>query len=221
MLKIIPLPRQNKAFNNSRIREQFNNCNCSCNHSEIVVLCKNKVISVIADGIVTLLCKRNWEGKVLKYMELASFIIAVISAVVSIVTYIATVRYEKRRTTIEAINLLQNEVLDKFINISKDNAEIIIDNLDDPKCKEAYNDYRALIARLEHFAIGVNKHIYDFSIVNNLLGVHFICLYLKIAPIIDKANKNQEKTRHYCNFLRLINKLDKKQKILNQGGCKK
>jgi hypothetical protein len=47
---------------------------------------KNKVISVIADGIVTLLCKRNWEGKVLKYMELASFIIAVISAVVSIVT---------------------------------------------------------------------------------------------------------------------------------------
>ena len=89
--------------------------------------------------------------------------------------------------------------------------------MDDPKCKEAYNDYRALIARLEHFAIGVNKHIYDFSIVNNLLGVHFICLYLKIAPIIDEANKEQKTVRHYYNFLRLINKLDKKQKILNKG----
>lgn len=152
----------------------------------------------------------------LNYMELASFIIAVISAAVSIVTYIATVCYEKRRTTIQAINRLQNEVLDKFINISKDNANIILENLDDPRCKEAYNDYRALIARLEHFAIGVNKHIYDFSIVNDLMGVHLISLYLKIAPIIAEANKKEKEMRYYCNFLRLVNNLDKKQEILRK-----
>ena len=153
-------------------------------------------------------------------MEVASIIIAIVSALFSIVTYITAVRYEKKKITIEAINLLQNEVLDKFATTKRDNAKIITDNLDNEKCKEAYDDYRALIARLEHFAIGVNKRIYDFGIVNNLVGVHFICLYMKVMPIIDEANKNEKQTRHYCNFLKLVNRLNRKQKILDIGGIK-
>ena len=61
-------------------------------------------------------------------MEVASIIIAIVSAVFSIVTYVTTVQYEKRKATIEAFNLLQNEVLDKFVSIKKDNAKIIIKN---------------------------------------------------------------------------------------------
>lgn len=150
-------------------------------------------------------------------MELASIIIAIASAGFSIVTYINTVQYEKRKATIEAINLLQNEVLDKFVSVNKDNAILIVENLDKKNCKEAYNDYRALIARLDHFAIGVNKHIYDFCVVNNLVGIHFIYLYKKLIPIIDEANKNEKQLTHYCNFVKLVKKLDCKRKILKNG----
>ena len=143
-------------------------------------------------------------------MELASIIIAIVSAVFSIVTYINTVIFEKRKITIEAINILQNEVLDKFVSVKKENARIIIENLDKEKCKEAYDDYRALIARLEHFAVGVNKHVYSYKIVKSLLGNHFIQLYNKVALIINEANKNEKCTIHYCNFEKLVTRLQHK-----------
>lgn len=49
-------------------------------------------------------------------MEVASIIIAMVSVVFTFVTYVVTVRYEKIKATIEAINLLQNEVLDGLVN---------------------------------------------------------------------------------------------------------
>lgn len=145
-------------------------------------------------------------------MDIASLIIAIVSAIFSIVTYVFTVIYEKRKATVEAINLLQNEVLDKFVSINKGNAITIVENLDNPKCRETYNDYRALIARLEHFSIGVNKRIYDFSIVNNLVGIHFIYLHEKVKPIIDETNKNKSHIKNYCNFVELVKKIKRKQK---------
>lgn len=150
-------------------------------------------------------------------MNIASIIIAIVSACFSIVTYVTAVRYEKKRVTIEAISLLQNEVLDKFVSIQKDNAKIILNSLDNEKCRKAYNDYRALIARLEHFAIGVNEHIYDFGIVNRLLGIHFVCLYNKVSPIIDETNKSNKDITNYCNFVKLVKKLERKQKIKTMG----
>lgn len=150
-------------------------------------------------------------------MELISIIIAIISAGISIVTYINTVQYEKKKSTIDAINLLQNEVLDKFVSITKSNAVIIVENLDNEKCREIYNDYRALIARLEHFAIGVNNRIYDINIVNNIVGTHFVCLYKKIKPIIDETNKKEKSAPHYYHFVGLVKKLACKQKTLNNG----
>ena len=68
-------------------------------------------------------------------MELASVIIATISAIMSILIYINTVRFEKRKITIEAVNILQNEVLDKFASVNKENAKIIVENLYNEKCR--------------------------------------------------------------------------------------
>lgn len=146
-------------------------------------------------------------------MELASIVIAVISAAFSIVTYVKTFLYEKRKATIESFNNLQNEVLDKFAGIEKQNAKVILENLNDEQCKEAYDGYRVLIARLEHFAVGVNKKIYDFKVVDKIAGEHLVHLFIKIKPIIDRANKNEPREKHYCNFIELVEKLNLKYGI--------
>ena len=148
-------------------------------------------------------------------MELASIIIALLSAIISFGTYYKTFRYEKRKATIESFNILQNEVLDKFVCIKKENADMIVENLDNTQCKEAYDDYRTLIARLEQFAVGVNKNIYDYKVVDMIAGRHLICLYIKIKPIIDKANEREELIVHYKNFVELVERLDFKHKIIN------
>ncbi|MBQ7036472.1 MAG: hypothetical protein IJN74_03165 [Clostridia bacterium] len=146
-------------------------------------------------------------------MELISIIIAVLSIVISFSTYVATFLYEKRKATVESFNILQNEVLDKFLCIKNENAKIIIANLDNVQCKDAYDGYRALLARLEQFAVGVNKRIYDFKVVDTIAGKHLIFLYKKIKPIIDKANEREEKVVHYCNFVTLVEKLNSKHQI--------
>ena len=145
-------------------------------------------------------------------MEIVSIIIAILSAVISIVTFVITVQFEKKKITLEAVNLLQNEVLDKFVSIKKENAELVVGNLDNKKCKEAYNDYRALVARLDHFAVGVNKHIYSFGIVNSLVGNHIVHLYNKVEPIINEANKKEKCILHYFNLYKLVKNLKRRHK---------
>lgn len=146
-------------------------------------------------------------------MEWISIIIAVISATFSIVTYVKTFIYEKRKTTIEYFNTLQNEVLDKLVSIETDNAVTIVENLDNEEIKKAFDDYRALIARLEHFAVGVNKKIYDYTVVDNVAGEHLVNLYEKIKPIIDKANEGEKKADRYSNYVKLVKKLNCKYGI--------
>ena len=149
-------------------------------------------------------------------MEIISIIISVMSAAFSFITYIKTVRHQKRKATIEAFNSLQNEVLDNFVCIKEDNARIIIENLDNEECKIAYNDQRALIARLEHFAVGVSEKIYDFNVVDKLAGRHLVYLYKKIEPIINEANKHEQQIVHYQHFVKLVEDLNGKYNILGK-----
>lgn len=150
-------------------------------------------------------------------MEIISIIIALLSAAFTFITYVVTVRHEKRKATIEAFNSLQNEVLDKFVSVKNDNAKIIVENLNNEVYKNSYNDQRALIARLEHFAVGINEHIYDYDVVDELAGIHLIFLYRKIKPIIKEANKHEQKIVHYQHFTRLVERLNEKHKIFIEG----
>ena len=142
-----------------------------------------------------------------------SILISVISALVAIIALIYSVFIQRKllqkQLTLEAFNILQTEVLDKLVFDPKENAQLIVNNLDNPKCENAYKDYKTLIARLDHFALGVNQHVYNFKIVNKLAGTHLVCLYKKIEPIITQANKHSYSTRCYGNFEELVYKLNK------------
>jgi hypothetical protein len=106
-------------------------------------------------------------------MEIISIIIASLSAAFSFITYVVTVRHEKRKATIEAFNSLQNEVLDKFVSVKNDNAKIIVENLSNEVYKNSYNDQRALIARLEHFAVGINDGARACNFVSGTVKSNF------------------------------------------------
>ena len=148
-------------------------------------------------------------------MEPSVGIFSIISMVLSIITLTNSIHVQqklaKRQTTIEAFNVLQNEVLDILMFDENGNAKTIVENLHNSKCEMAYRDYKILIARLEHFAVGVNQKVYDFKVVNKLAGIHLICLYEKIKPIIDNANKYTSEILYYGEFVKLIERL-KKQK---------
>ena len=120
--------------------------------------------------------------------------------------------HEKQKDTIDAFSKLQEEVLDKLASDSNQNVKLIVENFNQPKCKEAYDDYRVLIARLEHFSVAVNSGIYDFDVLDRLGGEHIAFLYKKVKPVIDKANSFSYDKKYYCEFTELAEKLNEKHK---------
>ena len=120
---------------------------------------------------------------------------------------------EAKRATIEAFNKLQNEVLDKLVKVDIENAEIIAEARDDnEECRQAYNDYKALIARLEHFSVGIEQGAYDLEVVDKLAGEHLVYLLPKIEPIIDAANEHARTDKYYQSYVELVRQLEERHR---------
>ena len=79
--------------------------------------------------------------------------------------------------------------------------------------KTAYDDARALIAKLEHFSVGVNSKIYDFKTVDALGGMHLVYLYDKVEPIIKRAREYEKHSVPYIEFEILIKRIRKNHNI--------
>ena len=155
------------------------------------------------------------------YIAMISAIAAAVSAVVSLIALIISMKNqkriradEKRRLTITDYNKLQEQVLDKFVSLDRDNAVLIVESMNNnDKCKKAYNDYKALIARLEHFAVGIREGVYDYKIVKELGCEHLVYLYRKVQPIIAQANKNSADSKYYSEYRKLCFKMRKEMNM--------
>ena len=153
-------------------------------------------------------------------LTLVSTVAAAISAIVSLVALILTIRTQnklkqkqRKHITIEAFGILQNEVLDKLASVDKKNAQTIVDSLDNEECRRAYNDYKTLIARLDHFAVGIDKEVYDFDIVKELADEHLFYVYKKVKPIIDHANRVRNGQKRYSHFVDLVSRLNTQEDV--------
>ena len=152
------------------------------------------------------------------YNSILSTIAAWVAALAAAFTFYYSMRTQKKiqenevkRETIDAFNRLQREVLDKLALVDTKNAEIIAEEKENNEaCKQAYNDYKTLIARLEHFAVGVEQGAYDLDVVDKLAGEHLIFLLPKIEPIIDAANEHVRTDKYYQSYVRLVERLKKR-----------
>ena len=147
----------------------------------------------------------------MKNLEIATFVLsiisillAVISAVHSIYVYIQTVKHDKKQATLDAFNILQEQVLDKINLYSNSKIKEIAE---DARSKE-YRELTILMARIEHFSVGVNTEIYDLKIVKRLAGKHFCMLFDKLRPMIEKKRKINKTDKHYDEFEKLVEELN-------------
>ena len=149
-----------------------------------------------------------------------SDIISLVAAVVASVGLFHTVFTQKaiqkkkiKRSTVEAFNKLQNEVLDKLAPLDSKNANVIAENRkNNEEFWQAYVDYKTLISRLEHFSVGVKEKVYDLDVLDELAGEHLIFLLPKIKPIIDAANERCDVPKYYQNYISLVENLKSKHR---------
>lgn len=137
-------------------------------------------------------------------ISIISLIFAVLSCLHSFFIYNQTVKHDKKQATLDAFNILQEQVLDK-INLYPNSK--IKEIAEDARSKE-YKSLTILMARIEHFSVGVNSDIYDIEIVKRLAGKHFCALYDKLLPMIEKKRKINKLDKHYDEFEKLVNGLE-------------
>ena len=137
------------------------------------------------------------------FFSISALVVSVVSVGVSVVTYLFGLRREKRQATLDAFSAFQKDVLDRLNYYRKTD----IDDIAEDHLSPDYKDISGLLARCEHFAVGVNSHIYDRSTVRRLAGRYIIALYDKMEPLIAKKRCLNSTERHYKEFERLANKL--------------
>ena len=148
-------------------------------------------------------------------MDTISLIISIISASLAIgsaaftlVTYIRTVRHDRRQATLEAFNRLQSEVFDPLNKIMPKEIEEMTHH---PQSEE-YKTVSGYLARLEHFCVGVEQNIYDKKTVYELAHGYLDGNVIKrrIEPFLEQKNKHAEENEdYYANTRAVLRWMDK------------
>ena len=126
-------------------------------------------------------------------MELILSIIAVIISAISIIwsagTHVQMLKRERKQATLEAYNRLEAEALEPLDKFEPKQIREISKNTR----SEEYKTVSALIARVEHFCVGVNEKIYDADVLYQLAhGFLDGRIMSRIQPMIDSKQKNAE-----------------------------
>lgn len=97
-------------------------------------------------------------------IDLISLGFSLIAAGFAVFTYWSNVIHDRKQSTLEAYNILQEQALDKLYVYMPSEIKEIVKN----KKSEEYKQIGVYVARIEHFAVGVKQNIYDWKVVYEL-----------------------------------------------------
>lgn len=167
-------------------------------------------------------------------LSIIAIIISFLSIIASIIIYYMGIHREQKQATLDAFNILQEQVFDKlnlytFAEIREicDNWKKAIDekqNQNEAKQIELteeqnhqreklFDEYRKLssyLARIEHFALGVNTNIYDANIAERAATTYLVMLYRgKLKTLIEVKHSGKGNTEYYAEFRKLVERIEK------------
>ena len=136
-------------------------------------------------------------------IALSALLLSVFSMIGSAIVYISGLRRERRTATLNAFNVLQEQVLDHLNLYTRKRVEEISAS---PRSEE-YKLLSGYLARLEHFAVGINPGIYDVQVVKRLAGWYLCGLQDKIDPLIQKKRQLNRTAKHYDELEAMLNQM--------------
>lgn len=158
-----------------------------------------------------------------KYLSLIAVLISFITLIISAVIYVYGVRRDRKQATLDAYNRMSEQVFDKLTNFTKDDiVEIckLTKELHEGKSFDKftevqqqkidkYHELGGYLARIEHFALGVNTKIYDAEVAHRAGTMFLKTLYeVKLKPLIEYKNSfGKGKVEYYKETRLLVEKI--------------
>ena len=145
-------------------------------------------------------------------VDLISLGFSLIAAGFAVFTYWSNVIHDRKKSTLEAYNTLQEQALDKlYVYMPKELKEIVRN-----RRTEEYKIVSSYVARVEHFAVGVNQKIYDLDTVYELShGFLDGGIRSRIEIIIERKGEDFQE-EFYQNIKVLYKKMDKRTEKLKR-----
>lgn len=139
-------------------------------------------------------------------VEVLSLLFSLAAAAFSVFTYWSNIIHDRKQATLEAYNLLQEQALDQlYVYMPKQLKEIVKN-----RRSEEYKLLSSYVARVEHFAVGINQKIYDLNTVYELShGFLDGGIRTRIEILIGRKDENFDE-EFYQNIKVLYEKMDKK-----------
>ena len=133
--------------------------------------------------------------------------IAVGSFAFSLVTYFRTIIHDRKKATLEAFNVLQDQVFDQ---INQYSPKEIAEYMKHPTDKQ-YKILSGYMARIEHFCVGVENNIYDKKTVYELAHGYLDgkVLWSRLSPIMEAKNNDFQKEDYFENIHKTMKWMDK------------
>jgi hypothetical protein len=166
------------------------------------------------------------------YISLVAMVISLLSVIISVAIYIIGINRERKQATLDAFNVLQEQVFDKLnqytfaeirevgdiwqkaINDKRKEDELAKDEREKiDKVVDEYRTLSGLLARIEHFSLGVNTGIYDVNIAERAATAYLVILYRgKLKPLIEVKQSGKANTEYYAEFRKLVERIEKIEK---------
>lgn len=137
-------------------------------------------------------------------MEMTISVIALafslVSGIFALYTFVWTARRDRKQSTLDAFNSLQEQALDTLNKYTGTEIKRIVEE----KNKEEYRTLSKCLARLEHFSVGVNTGIYDRKTVYELAhGYLDLAIWYKLQPMLEQKHKGKQED-YYANYRKLV-----------------
>ena len=138
-------------------------------------------------------------------MEAVTLTLSIVSLCFSLFTWYRALIHDRKKDTLDAFNVLQQQALDPLQSYTRARIREIAED----SRSEEYRIVSTYLARIEHFCVGVEQKVYDQRTVWELSeGFLNRGVYEKLKPIIE--HKNQQKN-YYRNFLAVVEKMNREE----------
>ena len=142
-------------------------------------------------------------------LSIIAIAISIASVIITFYTFIWTLNRDRKKSTFDAFNLLQNEVFDKINLLSKTDVKNIAKNPKDSK----FTEYSQYLARIEQFCVGVGSKIYDYKITSKIAKNYLRNIFEKSWPVIEKKRIIYPNEPQCVEFQKLVSKTNFKNDL--------
>ncbi|MGN1466801.1 MAG: DUF4760 domain-containing protein [Ruminococcus sp.] len=133
--------------------------------------------------------------------------------------YLERIRNRKEATIHAFDDLEDNKSFGFLLSLSKTKIDDYVARKKDHD-KRIENEWESIceaLARLEHFAVGINTKVYDLKILNAMAGNQIIKTYLSCKKLIAYKRTGTGKENNYAELEKMVCALQKHRKKKGQA----